>query len=1034
MLRAVLILAGSLLFALPLPARAQLPAQGLFSRTNLVAWCIVPFDSRKRTPEERAEMLERLGISRLAYDWRSEHIPTFDAEVAALRKHGIELTAWWFPAALNDDAKAILACLERNHLNPQLWVTLSTESETNPARLAQKIDDAVKTLGPVCSAAQRLGSSVALYNHLGWFGEPTNQLAVLQRLRAAGHTNVGSVYNFHHAHAHIDDFDRQLALLEPYLLAINLNGMVRDGDQSGKKIIPLSTGDEELRMLQILNASGWKGPVGLIGHTEEDAEVKLRKELAGLEKLAPQASQSPAPRTTRSAGEPPSSGREPGVQGEKDWLDNRWQQTDVGRFLASTLYLPEGTLRRALSVKVGNAGEGAMAYDLDTGAVRAAWTGGFLRFDPSRFGLIGAIRPEGTLAFSSLSPAPNDIRQYQYVGLHNVEAGPVLEFRIGGTRILEHPSFQNTSVGPMFVRTFWIGPRKEPLSLQVAGHTAGLATGSHVLTETKDGRSNSRMLGWNTLSGVRSAYAVTGLDQYSSTSGISNEGGRESLNLPAGEDPLVLSVHLWRGPETLAKAFEEVAKSLQTGASPQSLAQAGPAHWPTLTTQGQRGADTDFLAVDTLTLPYDNPFKALLFASGVDFGSDGAAYVSTMHGDVWRVSGIDDSLKNLKWQRFATGLYQPLGLKVRDGKVYVLGRDRITRLHDTNNDGEADFYESFFDGINTSTGGHDYVTCLEQDDAGNFYYVDPLGLHQVSADGKSQQTLASGFRNPNGMGVRPDGKVLTAAPQQGTWTPSSGIWEIGDHTVGLYGGYGGPKVTPTRPLGYDAPLCWIPHGVDNYSGSQVWIPEGAWGPLGGQMLHLLWGRCGMMLVLRDTDGSNGSALQGGVVPLPAKFLSGPNRATFNPQDGALYVAGSTGWQTSAVKDGALHRVRYTGKRAALPVGLDVRPDGLELRFSVPLDRSTAEDPGSYGIKQWNYRYAEAYGSKDWSVAHPETEGRDDVAVRSAKLGADGRSVFLEIPGLKPVMQMELKYNVDAADGGKPLRGQFWLTVNDTAKR
>jgi hypothetical protein len=140
--------------------------------------------------------------------------------------------------------------------------------------------------------------------------------------------------------------------------------------------------------------------------------------------------------------------------------------------------------------------------------------------------------------------------------------------------------------------------------------------------------------------------------------------------------------------------------------------------WPTLTTRGQRGPDTDFLTVDTLTLPYDNPAKALLFASGIDFTPDGAGYVCTIHGDVWRVTGIDDSLRELKWQRYATGLFQPLGLKVRDGKVFVLGRDRITRLHDENGDGEADFYENFFDGIATSTGGHDYVTCLETDAAG----------------------------------------------------------------------------------------------------------------------------------------------------------------------------------------------------------------------------------------------------------------------------------------------------------------------------
>ena len=50
-----------------------------------------------------------------------------------------------------------------------------------------------------------------------------------------------------------------------------------------------------------------------------------------------------------------------------------------------------------------------------------------------------------------------------------------------------------------------------------------------------------------------------------------------------------------------------------------------------------------------------------------------------------------------------------------------------------------------------------------------------------------------------------------------------------------------------------------------------------------------------------------------MVPLPVKFLSGPNRATFRAADGALYVAGSTGWQTSAVKDGALQRLTHLSR-------------------------------------------------------------------------------------------------------------------------
>ena len=83
----------------------------LFARSNLVAWCVVPFDAAKRGPEARAAMLERLGLRRLAYDYRAEHIPTFDAELEALKRHGVRLFAWWFPGALNDEAKLILEAI-----------------------------------------------------------------------------------------------------------------------------------------------------------------------------------------------------------------------------------------------------------------------------------------------------------------------------------------------------------------------------------------------------------------------------------------------------------------------------------------------------------------------------------------------------------------------------------------------------------------------------------------------------------------------------------------------------------------------------------------------------------------------------------------------------------------------------------------------------------------------------------------------------------------------------------------------------------
>ena len=278
-----------------------LPPAGLFSRTNLVAWCIVPFDSQKRGPEARAEMLERLGIGRLAYDWRAEHIPTFDAEVAAMRRRGIEITAWWFPAALNGEAKAILGCIDRNRIHPQLWITLGTEPEPDAVRLEQKIQATVESLGPLCTEAAKRGCAVALYNHLGWFGEPVNQVRVIEGLRKAGHANVGSVYNFHHGHGHIADFADCLAAMRPHLLCLNLNGMTE-----GTKILQLGRGQHDLAILRAIRDSGYAGPIGIIGHTNDDVEARLRDNLDGLDWLVPQLSGAPAgPRPVPRAPVPP---------------------------------------------------------------------------------------------------------------------------------------------------------------------------------------------------------------------------------------------------------------------------------------------------------------------------------------------------------------------------------------------------------------------------------------------------------------------------------------------------------------------------------------------------------------------------------------------------------------------------------------------------------------------------------------------------------------------------------------------------------
>lgn len=269
-------------------ATATLPAcaAGIFARDNLAAWCIVPFDAKKRGPEARAEMLTRLGIFKFAYDWRAEHIPQFDEEIETMKRWGVAITAWWFPAALNDEARAILAAIERHKIRPELWVSMhGGEIACSPEEQAKRVADHAAALRPLVDAAARLGCKIGLYNHGGWFGEPENQLQIIQAL---GAPNVGIVYNLHHGHTHLERFPALLNAMKPRLLCLNLNGMDTAGDAKGRKILPLGTGEHDLALLRIIRDSGYTGPIGILGHTEDDAELTLRDNLEGLDWLRPQ--------------------------------------------------------------------------------------------------------------------------------------------------------------------------------------------------------------------------------------------------------------------------------------------------------------------------------------------------------------------------------------------------------------------------------------------------------------------------------------------------------------------------------------------------------------------------------------------------------------------------------------------------------------------------------------------------------------------------------------------------------------------------
>ena len=438
-----------------------------------------------------------------------------------------------------------------------------------------------------------------------------------------------------------------------------------------------------------------------------------------------------------------------------------------------------------------------------------------------------------------------------------------------------------------------------------------------------------------------------------------------------------------------------------------ALTAPAPASWthePVLT-QGTLGSGPGPYVIDTLTVPYGkkNPFGTPMRIGGLGFLPDGRAVVCTLTGDVWLVEGIDADLDELRWTRFAAGLNQALGLLVQDGKILVAGRDQITRLHDLNSDGEADFYECVSNQFETSP-GNDVLTNLNTDDQGTLYFSPvKTGIIKLPSNSRQPETLASGFRNCNGLGITADGRIVLATSQEGRWTPATGIFEIGNASSPTYHGLEGPRKEAGK-YGYALPLCFVPRGVDNSPGAMAFLPaDQRFGPLAGQIIGTSFGYCEHYVVLRESfDGHSQAAM----TPLPGEFLSGAHRVQFNPKDGQLYVAGTDGWQSYAKQNGSLQRVRYVGGSLSLPTEIETYENGFLVRFNSRIDPESVKVDNIF-CQQWNYLYSKAYGSAEFSVSNPGRRGHDAVPVRSVHLQPDGRSVFVEIPHLHPVMQYHL---------------------------
>lgn len=263
----------------------------LWDHRNIVACVVNHFDARTRSPEETAQMFNRLGITKLSYNWREVDVANFDTEIDAMQKHHVQIVAWILYGSENAHTQLILDTFKRHHIKPQLWIEEAGQKRTaeevhpSPEQQQQKVNDEAGKVTAVAKLAAPYGVKVVLYNHNGWLGMEENQLAVIARAKQLGAPNVGMVYNFTHARDPLHDDSREFATLwpkmQPYVVEVNITGMAMDGT-----VLYPSQGDAELDMMRVIQGSGWHGPIGITAEKGGDAEVNLRNYLLGVDWLA----------------------------------------------------------------------------------------------------------------------------------------------------------------------------------------------------------------------------------------------------------------------------------------------------------------------------------------------------------------------------------------------------------------------------------------------------------------------------------------------------------------------------------------------------------------------------------------------------------------------------------------------------------------------------------------------------------------------------------------------------------------------------
>jgi uncharacterized cupredoxin-like copper-binding protein len=464
-------------------------------------------------------------------------------------------------------------------------------------------------------------------------------------------------------------------------------------------------------------------------------------------------------------------------------------------------------------------------------------------------------------------------------------------------------------------------------------------------------------------------------------------------------------------------------------------------------------SESNYYALKTIPIPE----KIKLEVGGLATLPDGRLAASTRRGEIWVIENpymIGGSQPH--YSRYASGQHELLGLAWRDGSFYATQRGELTKFTDRDGDGTADAFESVYR-FDLSGNYHEYAYGPVFDKNGDMLvtlnvawvgYGEGLAkwhgwLLKVKADG-SMEPIATGLRSPAGFTVNSAGDVFYAE-NQGDWVGSGRVTHLekGDF-AGNAGGLNWTK-EPESPLRLTKkdlavvdngqpmseavktikelklPCVWFPHGLMGISTADILedTTRGAFGPFAGQYFVTDQGHSKIMrMTLEKIDGE----YQGACYPFHEGWASGLLRICWG-RDGSMFGGmTSRGWASTGKEEYALQRLVWTGETPFEIKDISARPDGFELRFTLPVDPKSAQNAANYAFNSFNYKYHHHYGSP--------VIGQGTCPLRGIVVSDDGLRVRVVLDSLRAGYIHEVQLNdFKSADGMALLHNTAYYTLN-----